>query len=95
MTTTTTATVPQRRIPAIKIFPALRSALALAGITMAEGLLIARKYAEKYGDLFDANQELFAFGAANIGAGLTGGFMGWRWCRTRCWEASLPTRWSI
>lgn len=56
----------------IKLFP---GALALAGVTMAEGLLVARKYAQKYNDQIDSNQELFAFGAANIASGLTGGFM--------------------
>lgn len=56
----------------IMLFP---GALALAGVTMAEGLLIARKYAQKYNDKVDSNQELFAFGAANVAAGLTGGFM--------------------
>lgn len=56
----------------IRLFP---GALALAGVTMAEGLLIARKYAQKYNDQIDSNQELFAFGAANIASGLTGGFM--------------------
>ncbi len=56
----------------IKLFP---GALALAGVTMAEGLLVARKYAQKYNDQIDSNQELFAFGAANIASGLTAGFM--------------------
>ncbi|NTU81715.1 MAG: SulP family inorganic anion transporter [Chloroflexales bacterium] len=49
-------------------------ALAIVGVTMAEGLLIARKYAQKYGENLDADQELFAFGAANVAAGLTGAF---------------------
>lgn len=50
-------------------------ALAIVGVTMAEGLLIARKYAQKYGDEIDPDQELFAFGAANIASGFTGGFV--------------------
>jgi sulfate permease, SulP family len=53
----------------------LPGAFAVAGITMAEGLLIARKYASKYKDRVDADQELFAFGAANLATGLTGGFI--------------------
>lgn len=53
----------------------LPGALAVAGVTMAEGLLIARKYATKYGDKVDPDQELFAFGAANVATGLTGGFV--------------------
>jgi high affinity sulfate transporter 1 len=50
-------------------------ALAVVGITMAEGLLVARKYANKYGDKIDSDMELFAFGAANLATGLTGGLV--------------------
>ncbi len=67
----------------------LPGALALAGVTMAEGLLIARKYGQKYGDKVDSNQELFAFGAANVAAGLTGGFLvGSSASRTAAMDAS-------
>lgn len=48
-------------------------ALAIVGVTMAEGLLIARKYAQKYDYKIDPDQELFAFGMANLGSGFTGG----------------------
>ncbi|MBM4465788.1 MAG: SulP family inorganic anion transporter [Chloroflexi bacterium] len=56
----------------INLFP---GALAIAGITMAEGLLLVRKYAAKYGDETDADQELFALGMANLATGLTGGLL--------------------
>lgn len=52
----------------------LPGAFGLVGVTMAEGLLIARSYAQKYGEKIDPDQELFAFGAANVASGLTGGF---------------------
>ena len=50
-------------------------ALAVVGITMAEGLLLVRKYAGKYDDKVDSNMELFALGAANLATGLTGGLV--------------------
>lgn len=50
------------------------SAFALVLVTMAEGLLVARRYAAKNGYPVDANRDLFAFGAANVAAGVTGGF---------------------
>lgn len=56
----------------INLFP---GALAIAGITMAEGLLLVRKYAARYRDEIEADQELFAFGIANLATGLTGGFV--------------------
>jgi high affinity sulfate transporter 1 len=53
----------------------LPGALAICGVTLAEGLLIARKYAQKYGDKIDPDQEMFAFGLANAATGLTGGLV--------------------
>ncbi|WP_448811634.1 SulP family inorganic anion transporter [Agromyces bauzanensis] len=50
------------------------SALALTMVTMAEGLLVARSYAEKRGYRDDPDRDLFAFGLGNIAAGATGGF---------------------
>ncbi|KQR45180.1 sulfate permease [Microbacterium sp. Leaf161] len=50
------------------------SAIALTMVTMAEGLLVARSYGEKRGYTTRPNRDLFAFGAANIAAGTTGGF---------------------
>lgn len=57
-----------------KWLPLIPSAGALALVTMAEGLLIARKYAEKHGYSVNPNRDLVAFGGANIAAGITGGF---------------------
>ncbi|MFF1571137.1 SulP family inorganic anion transporter [Leifsonia sp. NPDC058292] len=50
------------------------SAIALTMVTMAEGLLVARSYGEKRGYSTSPNRDLFAFGAANVAAGATGGF---------------------
>lgn len=61
-------------VPGGNWFALLPSALALTLITMAEGLLGARGYAERHGYRLDANQELLAFGAANALSGVTGGF---------------------
>jgi high affinity sulfate transporter 1 len=50
------------------------SAIALLFVTMAEGLLVSRSYGEKRGYATNPNQDLFAFGLANVAAGATGGF---------------------
>lgn len=50
------------------------SALALAAVTTAEGLLVARSYAEKNGYPDVPDRDLLAFGTANIASGLTGSF---------------------
>lgn len=50
------------------------SAVALTLVAMAEGLLVARRYAEKHDHPDHANRDLYAFAAANLGSGLTGGF---------------------
>ena len=47
-------------------------ALAIVALTLAEGLLLARKYAQTYGYKIDQDQEEFAYGAANVAAGFTG-----------------------
>lgn len=49
-------------------------ALALAFLTFAEGILLARTLAERRGEEVDAEAELRALGAANVAAGLAGGF---------------------
>lgn len=49
-------------------------ALAITTVTLAQGLLLARSYAEKYGDSTAPNQDLFAFAGANIASGLSSGF---------------------
>jgi high affinity sulfate transporter 1 len=50
------------------------SAVALTLVAMAEGLLVARRYAEEHDYPDHANRDLYAFAAANLGSGLTGGF---------------------
>ncbi len=50
------------------------SALALTMVALAEGLLTARRYAERNHYAVDANAELLAFGGTNAAAGVTGGF---------------------
>ena len=47
--------------------------LALALVGLAEGLSAARLFAQEGGYRVDSNQELVAAGAANVGAGLSGG----------------------
>ncbi len=47
-------------------------ALAIVILTLAEGLLMARKYAQKYDYKVEYDQEEFAYGAANIAAGFSG-----------------------
>ena len=50
----------------------LPSAMIICAVTLAEGLLLTKRFSQMYGDQADANQEIFAFGAANVAAGLTG-----------------------
>ena len=47
--------------------------LAIAMVGLAEGLSAARLFAQEGGYRVDSNQELVAAGAANVGAGLSGG----------------------
>lgn len=49
-------------------------ALAITTVTVGEGLLLARSYADKYGYSTLPNRDLAAFGAANIASGLSSGF---------------------
>ncbi|UBU18270.1 SulP family inorganic anion transporter [Nonomuraea gerenzanensis] len=46
-------------------------ALAICAVTLADGLLTARRYAEQHGYRLDADTELRAFGLANVAGGLT------------------------
>ncbi|MEV8215403.1 SulP family inorganic anion transporter [Leifsonia sp. NPDC077715] len=50
------------------------SAAALTVVTIGEGLLVSRAYAQRRGYTTRPNRDLFAFGVANIGAGLSGGY---------------------
>ena len=49
-------------------------AIAITTVTVGEGLLLARAYSDKYGYRTSPNQDLLAFGAANIASGLSSGF---------------------
>jgi sulfate permease, SulP family len=67
-----TLTIPQVTLGDVgRLLP---GALAMCGITLAEGLLLGRSYGQRRGYAVNADQEMFAFGAANVAAGLTGGF---------------------
>ncbi|MEV0822458.1 SulP family inorganic anion transporter [Nonomuraea rubra] len=46
-------------------------AIAICAVTLADGLLTARRYAEQHHYRLDANTELRAFGLANVAAGFT------------------------
>ncbi|NRQ34629.1 STAS domain-containing protein [Nonomuraea sp. NN258] len=46
-------------------------AIAICAVTLADGLLVARRYAEQRGYRLDADTELRAFGLANLAAGFT------------------------
>src|SRR5690606_38811567 len=50
------------------------SALALAAVTIAEGLMIARRAAERHGDSWRPAPDLAALGPANVAAGLSSSF---------------------
>ncbi|MBW8870634.1 MAG: SulP family inorganic anion transporter, partial [Leifsonia sp.] len=50
------------------------SAIALTVVTMGEGLLVSRSYGEKRGYRTRPDRDLLAFGVANLGAGVSGGF---------------------
>jgi MFS superfamily sulfate permease-like transporter len=49
------------------------TAVAIAVLTVAEGLLVAGSAARRHGDQFDANGELFSMGSANLAASVTSG----------------------
>jgi SulP family sulfate permease len=70
--------MPSLRLPDVPLSAYVRllpSALAIVSITLAEGLLLVRKYSRKYGYEADGNQVLFAYGMANVAGGLTGGLV--------------------
>ncbi|MCB0924494.1 MAG: STAS domain-containing protein [Mycobacterium sp.] len=49
-------------------------AAAITMVTVGEGLLLARSYADKYGYTTSPNRDLLAFGGANFASGLSSGF---------------------
>lgn len=69
------AGLPALSAPSVPLKEYLRmlpGAFALVAITLCEGLLVVRGYAQKYGYEADGNQVLFAYGLANAASGLTG-----------------------
>ena len=50
-------------------------ALAVVVVAFAESFAAAKTYATQFGYEVDANQEMIGLGAANLGAGLSGGFV--------------------
>jgi high affinity sulfate transporter 1 len=51
-------------------------AIGVAFVAFAESVAIARSFGTKFGYEVDASQEFIAIGAANIGSGFSGGFVG-------------------
>ena len=65
-------TFPQA--PTSKLIPLMSAAIGIALVGYSDNVLTARAFASKNGYRIDANQELLALGASNIGAGLCQGF---------------------
>lgn len=95
-----TAGPPTFAVPHISVaewLSLIPSALALTMVTIAEGLLVSRSYAEKNGYRTKPNRDLFAFGTANVIAGLFSSFaVGSSTSRTAAMDAAssrtqLPT----
>ena len=67
--------LPRLSVPVIGLgtwLELLPGALAIAALTVAEGLLLAGNAARRRGETFGPNAELFALGAANVAAAVTG-----------------------
>ncbi|UTX52009.1 SulP family inorganic anion transporter [Leucobacter aridicollis] len=95
-----TAGPPTFAVPHISVaewLSLIPSALALTMVTIAEGLLVSRSYAEKNVYRTKPNRDLFAFGTANVLAGLFSSFaVGSSTSRTAAMDAAssrtqLPT----
>ncbi|MGD1951354.1 MAG: sulfate permease [Leptolyngbyaceae cyanobacterium] len=69
------AGLPQLRLPPLQQMPQLMAAaVGIAVVGYSDNVLTARAFATRNGYKIDANQELLALGAVNIGAGLMQGF---------------------
>jgi len=67
--------LPVFSLPAVSLADSMRllpGAIAVVAITLSEGLLLVRKYSNKYEYKADGDQVLFSYGVANIAAGLSG-----------------------
>ncbi len=60
-------------IPDGQLMGIVAAGAAVAFVGLAEGLSAARLFAARVGERVDADQDLMAFGAANLGSGLFGG----------------------
>lgn len=61
-------------VPSSQILPLLSAAVGIALVGYSDNVLTARAFANRNGYHIDANQELLALGASNIGAGFAQGF---------------------
>jgi sulfate permease, SulP family len=61
-------------VPGADVLALLPAAVGIFLVSFADGILTARSFAGKHDQSVQADQELVAFGAANIAAGLTQGF---------------------
>ena len=59
-------------VPAEVWFQIAGTALAIAVLTMAEGLLLSKRAAARHGENLDPNAEVFALGAANLAGAFSG-----------------------
>lgn len=87
-----TSGLPSFAVPELALGEWMRllpGAMAIVAITLCEGLLLVRRYSQKYQYKADGNQVLFAYGVANVAAGLTGSIItGNSPSRTAAMEAS-------
>ena len=70
--------LPALTLPSIPLADYVRllpGALAIVAILLCEGLLLVRSYSNKHGYKADGDQMLFAYGAANLAAALTGSLL--------------------
>jgi SulP family sulfate permease len=59
-------------VPPTDYLRLLPGAMAIVAITLCEGLLLVRQYSRKHSYKADGDQVLFAYGVANLAAGLSG-----------------------
>jgi MFS superfamily sulfate permease-like transporter len=59
-------------VPPADYLRLLPGAMAIVAITLCEGLLLVRQYSRKHGYKADGDQVLFAYGIANLAAGVSG-----------------------
>lgn len=70
--------LPSPALPAIgagEVAALAGSAVAIAFVAYSDVALTARAFARRNGETIDPNREFLALGAANVAAGLTGGFV--------------------